>query len=117
MRAALRSPIGLALLLAAVWAGASWWREAQAERLGAEVAATARSGDIRMISSRSCAYCRQARAWFTAHRVPFDECFVETEAACAQAYALLQTPGTPVLLVRDQRVLGFSPQRIAAALR
>lgn len=117
MRANWRSPLILALLLAAVWGGMSWWRAAQAERLGAEVARSARAGDIRMISSEHCGYCREARAWFTAHRVPFEECFVERDAACAEAYGLLQAPGTPVLLVREARLLGFAPQRIALALR
>ncbi|HWH75306.1 MAG TPA: glutaredoxin family protein [Methylibium sp.] len=117
MRAAWHSPLALALLLAAVGGGASWWRAAQAERLGAEVAQAVRPGDIRMISSEHCGYCREARAWFTAHRIPFEECFVERDAACAEAYGLLQAPGTPVLLVREARLLGFAPQRIALALR
>jgi glutaredoxin len=113
----MRSPFGLMLLLALAWGAGSLWQSWQADRLGSEVARLAQAGDIRMISSETCVYCDKARAWFTAHRVPFAECFVERDTACADAYRALQAPGTPLLLVRGQRQLGFSPQRIAQALR
>jgi glutaredoxin len=117
MRRLLASPWTLLLVAALVWAGLQGWRSAQAARLGPEVARAAGAGDIRMISSLTCRYCTQARAWFTEHGVAFSECFVEREEGCAQAYAALQAPGTPVLLVRDTRLVGFSPRRIADALR
>lgn len=117
MKAPSRSLLALALLLAVTWGGLSAWRAAQADRLGAGVAQRAQAGDIRMISSVHCRYCDQARDWFQAHRIPFEECVIERDAGCAEAYARLQSPGTPVLLVRETRVLGFSPSRIAQALR
>ncbi len=117
MRRFLATPWSLLLVVVLVWGALQGWRGVQAARLGPEVAGAARAGDIRMISSLTCAYCTQARAWFTEHRVAFSECFVERDAACADAYAALQAPGTPVLLVRDTRLVGFSPQRIAEALR
>jgi glutaredoxin len=113
----MRSPFGLALVLAVLWGGSALWKSWQSDSLGSEVAQLAQAGDIRMISSETCVYCEKARAWFTAHRVPFAECFVERDTACADAYRALQAPGTPLLLVRGQRQLGFSPQRIAQALR
>lgn len=88
-----------------------------AERLGARVAASARPGDIRMIASDTCVYCAQARAWFGAHRVPFSECSIERDAACAATYRALLAPGTPLLLVRGRRQLGFDPHAVAAALQ
>jgi glutaredoxin len=86
------------------------------ERIGSAVAASARAGDIRMLSSVTCVYCAQARAWFGEHGVPFSECFIESDAACAAGYHALMAPGTPILLVRGNVQRGFSPQAIAAAL-
>jgi glutaredoxin len=70
-----------------------------------------------MISSDTCAYCVQARAWFNAHDVPFSECSIERDAACAARFAALLAPGTPVILVRERPQVGFSPPRVAEALR
>ena len=93
--------------------GTGAWSRA---RLGAQVAAAARPGDILMIASVTCVYCAQARAWFEANRVPYRECLIERDAACAEKYNALMTPGTPVMFVRGQRLLGFSAQAVADAL-
>ncbi len=91
----------------------AWWSR---ERLGAEVAAAAKPGDIHMIASVDCVYCAVARAWFDENRVPFTECLIERDAACAAKYDALMAPGTPVMLVRGKRLLGFSAQAVADAL-
>ena len=105
--------IALVLGAAAALQGAAWWSRST---LGAQVAAAARPGDIRMIGSVGCVYCAEARAWFDAYRVPFSECLIERDAACAEQYAALRAPGTPVMIVRGKPLLGFSAQAIADAL-
>ncbi len=112
----LRSLLTVAALAFGASAAMQAWQGASAERLGAQVAANARPGDIYMLASDTCGYCVDARAWFDAHRVPFTECSIERDAACAAAYRALLAPGTPVLLVRGERQLGFSEQAVAAAL-
>jgi hypothetical protein len=107
---------GLSVLVLVVWGVQLAWQDWIGERLAAQVAASARPGDIRMVSSSTCRFCAQARVWFTAHHVPFSECFIERDADCAAQYAALLAPGTPVLLVRGQRQVGFSAERVAAAL-
>jgi glutaredoxin len=113
----MRSGLGLIVLVLAVGGASEAWRAWSSERVGSEVAALARPGDIEMISSDTCVYCAQARAWFAEHSVPFSECSIERDAACAARFAALLSPGTPVLLVRGQPQVGFSPQRVAEALR
>jgi glutaredoxin len=112
----LRSRLGLAAIVlgfgVAVQAIGAW---SQA-RLGAQAAAAARPGDIQMLASVTCIYCAEARAWFDRHHVPFTECLIERDAACAQVYGALQAPGTPVLLVRGQRLMGFNAQAVTDAL-
>jgi glutaredoxin len=107
----------LALLIAASWAGVQLLQSWSSERIGREMAANAKAGDIVMLSSVDCPYCKEARAWFKANGVAFGECFIERDAACAAAYQALQAPGTPTLLVRGQRQVGFSAERVAQALR
>ena len=76
----------------------------------------ARPGDIRMISSVTCIFCTKARQYMTEHRIPFEECLIERDAACLADYKRLGASGTPTLMIRGQRQLGFDPQRITSAL-
>jgi len=103
----------LVLLFSTAWAAWLAWRE---PALGAEVARLARPGDVRMLSSRTCVFCDSARHWLTTHQVAFEECMVETDAACAAQFNALRAPGTPVMLVRGAPQVGFSPQRVREAL-
>ena len=113
----LRSGLGLLVLVLAVAAASEGWRAWSSARLGDEVAVLARPGDIEMIASDTCVYCAKARAWFDAHAVPFTECSIERDEICARRYTALLAPGTPVMMVRGQPQLGFSPSGIAEALR
>ena len=115
--ALLRRFASLALVLLAVWGATQGLQFWSAHQLGSEAAAQAKPGDIRMISSVTCVYCAKARAWFTEQKIPFTECFVERDAACAAQYRDLLAPGTPVIVVRGQPQVGFSSQRVVQALR
>ncbi len=117
MKTSPRSLFGLVLLLLLVTGLSSWWSGRAQQRLGAQVAALAAAGDIRMLSSEACGVCLTARAWFKQHQVAFQECLIERDAACRAEFEARQAPGTPVLLVRGQAQLGFSPQRVLASLQ
>ena len=117
MKAKARELVLLCVIAGAAWGAGQGLKAWQGERLGERVAATAGPGDIVMLSSVTCAYCREARQWFTKHEVMFDECFIEQDAACAEAYRRLMAPGTPTLLVRGERQVGFDAKRIAQALQ
>ena len=107
----------LALVILAVWGGTQALQAWSRNRLGADAAEHAKPGDIQMLSSLTCPYCAAARAWFTEYRVPFDECFIERDAACQAKFNALLSPGTPMLLVRGQRQVGFDAQRVVKALQ
>ena len=107
----------LALVILAVWGGTQALQAWSRNRLGADAAELTKPGDIRMLSSLTCPYCAAARAWFTEYRVPFDECFIERDAACQAKFNALLSPGTPMLLVRGQRQVGFDAQRVVKALQ
>lgn len=103
-----RSWVGLIVLVLAVAGATEWWREHQAQQIGRELAQLARPGDIEMISSTTCVFCTRARQFMTLQQVTFSECFIETDAACAERYQALGARGTPTVLVRGQPQLGFS---------
>jgi glutaredoxin len=104
------------LLAVVVFVGLQWWTGRSQRAIGDELAAAARPGDIVMLSSEQCVYCTSARRWFEKHRVSFSECFIERDAACANAYQAQGAPGTPTLLVRGERQVGFNAERVALAL-
>lgn len=111
-----RSIFGLVLLLLGVSATTQWWAGHSQASLGDKMAALAQPGDIRMLSSTTCAYCAAARRWMQQHGVAFSECFIETDTACAAQFEASRAPGTPVLLVRGQPQVGFDAQRVLDAL-
>ena len=111
-----RALFGLVLLVLAASAASQWWAGRHESTLGQQVAALAAPGDIHMIASDSCGVCIVARQWFTRHGVPYTECSIERDAACRADFEQRRAAGTPLLLVRGQPQLGFSPERVKAAL-
>lgn len=110
----LLSLLAVVLAAGAVTEGArAWVQHRRAEALRAVAA----PGDLRMISSTTCIWCTRAREWLTRHELPFEECFVERDAACAAEYDRLGRPGTPTMLVRGQPQRGFDAERITRALQ
>jgi glutaredoxin len=107
---------GLLALMLAATAAMQWWQGSSERRAYARLAALAQPGDIRMLSSESCAFCEAARRTMTTYRVRFDECFIERDADCKALYDATAARGTPTLLVRGQVQLGFSVQRVVGAL-
>jgi glutaredoxin len=117
MKASPRTLWTVLVLVLLAGAGSQWWALHHERQLGRDVAARVQAGDIRMISSETCAVCKVARHWFTEHRIAFDECLVERDATCRRDYEAYGTPGTPVIVVRGQPQVGFSPQRLQALLQ
>ena len=113
----LRRIAPVALLALAAWTGMQLLHSFGSERIAREMAQSAKDGDIMMLSSVTCVYCKQARAYFKEHKIAFGECFIEQDKACAAAYAAMQSPGTPTLVVKGQRQVGFSAERVVQRLR
>ena len=110
-------PISLLAVVAVAWFASAAWRGHVADRDGELLVQRVKPGDIRMISSETCPYCLAARRWMTAQRVPFSECFIERDAQCMADYQALGAVGTPTLVVRGQRVIGFDRARLLEILK
>ena len=112
------SPPRSLLVVIALSAVASWaWRSHVAAEDGELLAQRVKPGDIRMISSETCPYCLAARRWMTQQGIPFKECFIEREEKCLADYQALGGLGTPTLVVRGQRVVGFDRARLLEILK
>ena len=105
-------PLSL-LVVVSLTALASWaWRGHVAAEDGEALVQRVKPGDIRMISSETCPYCLAARRWMKQQGIPFKECLIERDATCLADYQALGAVGTPTLVVRGQRVVGFDRARI-----
>ena len=73
--------------------------------------------EIKMYSTDWCGYCKQARAYFAANRVRYTELDVEKVPAARAEYQRMGARGVPVILVGEQRMNGYSEERLAAMLK
>ncbi len=87
-----RSWIRPLLIALAAWVVLQSWQSYSDRQSGVALAALAKPGDIVMLSSETCAYCKSASRYLTEHQIPFRECFIETDAACAESYRAQQDP-------------------------
>ena len=110
-------PISLLVVVALAWLASAAWRGHVADRDGELLVQRAKPGDIRMISSETCPYCLAARRWMTQEGIPFQECFIERDSTCLADYQALGAVGTPTLVVRGQRVIGFDRARLLEILK
>ena len=107
----------LTLILAVVLGLSQWLGGRAARDEGQALRALAGPGDILMLSSVSCAICKNAAAWLTEQQVPHRECLIERDAACAAEYRARGALGTPTFVVRGRTVLGFDRLRMLEILR
>lgn len=61
-----------------------------------------------MYSADWCRYCKQAKKYFLANRIPFVEYDIEKNQHARQRYARLGATGVPVILYQGKRMNGFS---------
>ncbi len=116
-RPSFRSWMVLAVMVLGTWGGSqaiNWWR---GERATEVLQTLAQPGDILMLTTTSCPYCAKARAWMSAHKVPWVECNVETDARCALLFQAQGSPGVPLMRVKGQWRLGFDPASVSEALQ
>lgn len=71
------------------------------------------SGDAEVImySASWCGYCDKAGTYFERNGIPFTEYDVEDSEKGRTDHAEMSTDSVPVILVGDQRMIGFSVER------
>jgi glutaredoxin len=73
--------------------------------------------EIKLYSTDWCGYCKQARAYLAANRIRYTELDVEKVPAARAEYQRMGARGVPVILVGEQRMNGYSEDRLAAMLK
>ena len=111
-----RSYVSLAVIVGLVYGGVQLLQGRHNGQQAQALRATAKPGDIVMLSSQTCPYCERARSWMSEQRVPFKECMIETDAACLAEFQARGGLGTPTMVVRGRTVVGFDPARVAEIL-
>ena len=67
-----------------------------------------------LYAQAGCAESAKARAWLVEHGVSFTERDAGSDPDAARALAATGTFATPLLVIGDDRVLGFRPEALAA---
>ena len=71
----------------------------------------------RLYTQTGCVESARVRSWLTEWRVPFVERSVTGDAAAARELAATGIFATPLLVAGSERVLGFRPVALLAALQ
>jgi len=84
-----------------------------------EFVAQSKRGDRRVViySTSRCGYCRQAKAYFKEHGIPYQEYDVEKSRRGRAEFDRLGGRGVPLILVGNQRMQGFDPGRFERLYR
>lgn len=72
---------------------------------------------IRLYSAPGCGHCRQLKAHLQRLKVPFQEFDISRNRRAQSDFQRLGARGVPVLLIGDQRLDGYHPQRLEKLLR
>ena len=64
-----------------------------------------------LYSAQWCGVCTRAKRFLIEKNIPFEEYDVEKSQRGRRDYKRLQGKGVPIILVGDQRMNGFSPER------
>ncbi len=115
-RPALRSWLGLIVLVALVWGASQGLSRWQDSRAASAIREHSQRVDITLYTTSTCPYCAQAMAWLKRHEVRWRECNVETDPACARTYAEQGSPGVPLVQAGERWHLGFHAPWLAEAL-
>jgi glutaredoxin len=117
VRPSAKSWMGLAVLVASVWAATSGldrWQDARAATAAREISQTI---DVTVYTTSTCPYCAKAAAWLNQHGVRWRECNVDTTADCQHMFAAQGSPGVPLVRAGDRWHLGFHAPWLAEALK
>lgn len=66
-------------------------------------------------TQQTCPPCHQAKAWMTDHDIPFDNRDIRENPQYMQEIIDLGAAATPVLVVGEQVLMGFQPEKVKAA--
>lgn len=72
---------------------------------------------VKMYATDWCPYCKQAREYFARNGIPYVELDIEKSETAKAEHKSIGGRGIPVILVGNERMNGFSEQRMAQMLK
>jgi glutaredoxin len=75
------------------------------------------AGAVTILTTTWCGVCRRAKAWLAEKGIAYTELDVEKSDAGKSEYRRLGGAGVPIILVGQQRMNGFSPERLEQMLK
>jgi glutaredoxin len=91
-------------------------RRQTGQRRGEPAIADVTTGPI-LYTQGGCTESAKVRAWLAEHGIAFTERDAGCDPQAAQALTAAGTFATPLLVIGQERVLGFRPEALARALR
>lgn len=64
-----------------------------------------------MYSANGCHFCKQARNYFRAHRIPYVERNIDRSSAALRQFKAMNAYGTPFIVMGKRKLIGFSVPR------
>lgn len=75
------------------------------------------ANQVTLLTTTWCGVCKRAKAWLAAKGIAYTELDVEKSEAGRTEYRRLGGTGVPIILVGQQRMNGFSPERLEQMLK
>jgi glutaredoxin-like YruB-family protein len=70
-----------------------------------------------LYSQPGCPPCYAAKQFLTAHNIPFEYKDVTTDSAAMRELVKLNSRSTPTIVVGDEVMIGFDPERLESILK
>jgi glutaredoxin len=102
----------LAFLVFALTALAGCAQKVDVDALRVEIG----DAPVVMLSTSTCGYCRKLRADLGDWGVEFEDLDVESDRSGRRAYHQVNGRGVPILVIGDQVLHGYSPERARTML-
>ena len=71
---------------------------------------------VQIYTSAGCGYCKALKVYLSARDIPYVEHNINATLETRQAFFAMGGRGTPLVVIGETRIHGFSPARIEAAL-
>jgi len=76
-----------------------------------------KTANVRIFTTPWCGYCKKAKTYLQLRRTPFEELDVEASDSAKAEYQSIGGRGVPVILVGNQRMDGYSEERLEWMLK
>jgi glutaredoxin len=73
--------------------------------------------NVRIFTTPWCGYCKKAKTYLQTRKTPFEELDVEASDSAKAEYQSIGGRGVPVILVGNQRMDGYSEERLEWMLK